>query len=262
MKKYITKLILFCTLFCSTIACDVSDGQKPSLKAVSFSGSIEASSKSLLLFKSKEKESVINISWPAVTYPVNAPVTYTLQFDIPANISGDKAWSKSIRVVAGEDVLSKSMIGKELNRIALELGLREGVFGKIAVRVESNLDRAVYSDVIFLDVTAFSSDTWGIIGTATAGSWNSSTEMSYDDQLKIWKFTGALKSGALKFRLNDSWKVNYGPKNGIYGIMHLDSPDAHTIDLAGNYEVTFSIKAKDPITGIYPPTVIYTVKKI
>jgi hypothetical protein len=44
--------------------------------------------------------------------------------------------------------------------------------------------------------------------------------------------------------------------------VYLDNPGAHYISEAGTYEITFSIQEKDPTTGIYPATAIYTVKKI
>ncbi|MNG25641.1 hypothetical protein D3C84_1105230 [compost metagenome] len=86
--------------------------------------------------------------------------------------------------------------------------------------------------------------------------------MSYDHQLKVWKFTGALKVGNVKFRLNNTWAVNYGPKNNDEGVMYLDNPGAHYIGEAGTYEITFSIQEKDPTTGAYPASGTYTVKKI
>ena len=70
-------------------------------------------------------------------------------------LSGEKAWSKATRFVVGEDVLSKSFTGTELNKIAIKLGLPIDVAGKIAVRVESYMDHTIYSDPIVLTVTPY-----------------------------------------------------------------------------------------------------------
>jgi hypothetical protein len=52
---------------------------------------------------------------------------------------------------------------------------------------------------------------WGLIGSATAGGWNNSTEMSYDEATRTWRITADLSNGALKFRANNAWDLNYGP---------------------------------------------------
>lgn len=358
MKKYINKLLLVCTLFFLGASCE-NDAVLTTLEEVSFTAPIEASPSTVVLSSDNENESVVTISWPAVEYPVEAPVSYAIQFDVATDTIGAAAWSKCIRVEAGEDVLSKSFLGTDLNKMAIQLGLPTDVEGELVVRVESNLDRKAYSKAIVLKVTPFAkqvvfgaiympgsyqdwdintaatldaidsgiyqgyvtfpeskglgfklnnernwsqfygadangnildgSDTdfqmtapgtyqmtvnlntskwtaepysWGVVGDATDGGWDNSTNMSYDHQLKIWKFTGALKVGNVKFRLNNTWTINYGPKNNDEGIMYLDNPGAHYIGEAGTYEITFSIQEKDPTTGVYPATGIYTVKKI
>lgn len=358
MKKYINKLLVICTLLILSASCE-NDVILTTLKEVSFSGPIEASPNTVVLSTDNENESVVTISWPAVVYPVNAPVSYAIQFDVASDTIGATAWEKSVRVEAGEEVLSKSFLGTDLNKMAIKLGLPVDVAGKMVVRVESTLDRKIYSKAIVLTVTPFAkqvvfgqiympgsyqdwdintaaaldavssgiyqgyvtfpetkglgfkfnternwaqfygadangnlmdhSDTdfqiaapgsyqmtvnlntlkwtavafsWGVVGDATDGGWDNSTNMSYDHQLKIWKFKGALKVGNVKFRLNNAWTINYGPKNNDEGKVYLDNPGAHYISEAGTYEITFSIQEKDPTTGIYPATAIYTVKKI
>ncbi len=45
-------------------------------------------------------------------------------------------------------------------------------------------------------------------------------------------------SGALKFRLNDAWTINYGADaNG--NVMYFDNQGAHNVTEAGNYTVIF-----------------------
>ncbi|MFV5696872.1 SusE domain-containing protein [Flavobacterium sp. ZT3R17] len=358
MKKYINKLFVICALLFLGVSCE-NDAILTSLKEVNFSGPIEASSNAIVISTENENLSVLTLSWPAVIFPVNAPVTYALEFDIPADAIGATAWSKAVRVEVGVDVLSKAFSGSDLNKMAIKLGLPVDVAGKIVVRVESTLDRKIYSNPIELSVTPFAkkvvfgaiympgsyqgwdvntaaelkaidsgifqgyvtfpetqglgfkftnerswsqfygadangnivngSDTdfqiekagsyqmtvnlntakwtatpfsWGIIGTATAGGWDNSTNMTYDHQLKVWKFKGTLSAGALKFRLNNTWTVNYGPKNNTDGIMYIDNQGAYDVSEAGTYEVTFSIQEKDATTGLYPATATYTVTKI
>lgn len=356
MKKYINKLFILGSLLFLGTSCE-NDAELTTLKSVSFPADMEASANTLILTEDNANEVVELFNWPTVTYPIDAPVTYVLQFDLIGNTSGNNAWQNSKRIAVGEDVLSKSFIGKDLNKIAIDLGLQPDVEGKLAVRVEATMDHKVYSNTITLTITPYEksvvfgeiympggydwnistaaaltaiekgiyqgyvyfpvgsylgfklntarnwdqfygadsngylknmSDTdfqmpgsgtfqvkvnlntltwsavpysWGIVGDATAGSWDSSTPMTYDHVSKAWKITTNLKAGNVKFRLNNTWTINYGPKNTTDGIIYLDDPGAHYLGEAGTYEITFKINDVDPSSG-YPPTATYTITKV
>lgn len=92
---------------------------------------------------------------------------------------------------------------------------------------------------------------WGVIGDATAGGWDSDQNMTYNADEKAWVATLNLTAGAIKFRANDGWDLNYGDNGkdalleaggdniaiasgGTYIIkLYLDSPDyTYSIELA------------------------------
>lgn len=80
--------------------------------------------------------------------------------------------------------------------------------------------------------------TWGMIGTATANNWDASTPMVYVEETDVWTATLDLKAGALKFRANNDWGLNYGPANSnlLQGkLIHTDG--AISIQEDGNYTV-------------------------
>jgi hypothetical protein len=368
MKKYINKLFILGSLLFLGTSCE-NDAELTTLKTVTFPSNLEATATSVVLTEATEDDSVELFSWPSVTFPVGTPVTYSLQFDLITDITGPTAWQKAKIVTVGEDVLSKALLGKELNKIALDLGLSPDLPGKLVVRVEASLDHKIYSDPITLTVTPFlnvyvfgniympgsyqgwnvetaaalaeiekgiyqgymtlpvGSDpifklnkernwaqfygkgetnadlvnmdddnfelpgsgsyqikvnlntlkwtstpyAWGIVGPAsatpeqTAGDanygWNHSVPMSYDHQTKTWKITTQLLSGALKFRLNDSWTINYGPADAATNTVNLDNSAAYSIGEAGTYEVTFKIEETDPVTKGYPATATCTIVK-
>lgn len=359
MKKYITKLFLLGSLLFLGTSCE-NDAELTTLKTVTFPSNLEATATNLVLTEATEDEPVELFSWPAVTFPVGTPVTYSLQFDLITDITGPTAWQKAKIVVVGEDVLSKALLGKEINKIALDLGLTPDLPGKLIVRVEARLDHKIYSENLTLTVTPYlnvyvfgelympgsyqgwnietaaalpeiekgiyqgymsvlpgaglgfklnkernweffygAGDTnsdlkrpsdvdfvlpgegsylikvntntlkwtatpysWGIVGDATAGSWDNSTPMSYDHVTKTWKITATLVSGNVKFRLNNAWTINYGHKNVTDGLVYLDDPGAYYVGEAGTYEITFKIDEVDPATNGYPPTATYTITKI
>lgn len=359
MKKYINKLFILGNLLFLGSSCE-NDAELTTLKSVSFPSEITVSSTKIVLTEDTADDQVLLVSWPEVTFPIDAPVTYALQFDLVGDTSGANAWLKAKRIEVGTDVLSKTLIGQELNKIAVDLGLPIDVEGKLVVRVEAAMDRKVFSNPITLTVTPYeksvvfgeiympgayqgewnvdianslpaiakgvyqgyvtvlpgygpvfklnternwaqfygagatNSDminmstkdfalpgegsfqvkvnlntlkwsatpySWGIVGTSQAGGWDNSTPMSYDYQTKTWKITANLVTGALKFRLNNSWTINYGPADPSTNTINLDNGGAYDIPEAGVYEVTFKIDEADPVSNGYPKTATCTIVK-
>lgn len=367
MKKYINKLFLLGSLLVLGTSCD-SEAELTTLKAVSFPSAIQVSSSTLVLTEDNADENALLVSWPQVTFPIAAPVTYAIQFDLIADTSGSNAWQKAKRIEVGQDVLSKTFMGIDLNKIATDLGLAPDVAGKLVVRVEAAMDRKIYSDPITLTVTPYeksvvfgeiympgayqgewnvdkalaltaiskgiyqgyvsllpgygsgfklntartwaqfygAGDTnadlknmsdkdfnlpgegsyqikvnlntlkwsatpyaWGIVGSSTHAptpedkdyGWNHSIPMSYNHETKTWKVTANLIVGALKFRLNDKWDVNYGPADPLTNTINKDNGGAYDIPEAGTYEITFTINDVDPASAGYPATATCTIVK-
>lgn len=52
--------------------------------------------------------------------------------------------------------------------------------------------------------------TWGLIGDATPGGWDTDTPLVYDLETMLLKADVTLKDGTFKFRTNNSWDVNMG----------------------------------------------------
>jgi len=82
--------------------------------------------------------------------------------------------------------------------------------------------------------------TWGIIGDATAGEWDSQTDFTnFDPETNTFTMDVELTQGSLKFRGTEDWTLNYGG-SGLIGkpVFHGDSID---IAEAGSYTITFSL---------------------
>ncbi|MBB6500301.1 SusE domain-containing protein [Pedobacter cryoconitis] len=80
---------------------------------------------------------------------------------------------------------------------------------------------------------------WSIIGDAT-GSWSTDTPMTYDVTNKVWTVTMPLSVGALKFRANGAYDINFGdntPANGkpVYGGANIP------VTVAGNYKIVLNL---------------------
>jgi len=55
---------------------------------------------------------------------------------------------------------------------------------------------------------------WGVIGDATPDGWDADQDMAYDVENKVWTITTDLTVGAMKFRANDLWDINFGDDDG------------------------------------------------
>lgn len=84
---------------------------------------------------------------------------------------------------------------------------------------------------------------FGVIGTATPHLWDASIPMTFDVAKGIWSVTLHLTPGALKFRANDDWGINYGPadSNALTGSL-IQTDNAISIVQDGNYTVTMDMR--------------------
>lgn len=89
--------------------------------------------------------------------------------------------------------------------------------------------------------------TWGLIGDATPGSWDTSTPMTYNPATKKWTATVTFGNGVFKFRANNGWDLNLGgsPTYLSYGGDNIASPSGTktvTLDLSNPLKYTYTIQ--------------------
>lgn len=152
--KIINKLLGLCILLVLFNGCK----KEPNLtvmEEVAFTSELTSSVDHVALSEDNASSSVIDFTWSQVTYPVDAPVTYSIQIDVPEDTIGTSGWANAINIEVGEDVITKSMLGEELNTIALDLGLKDGESGVLVVRANSFLDRFSYSKPLTINVTPY-----------------------------------------------------------------------------------------------------------
>jgi hypothetical protein len=155
MKKILNLAIIL--IACLAFGCK-KEANLTVLKTVPFStgsSNLSASTAAITLSKANDTTSVITFSWPAVEYVIKASVTYTLQIDLPADTVGTGAWGNAKSITIGNDVLSKSYLGKDLNTLATDMGIAPGTEGTLVVRVQSYQDQYAYSKPIVIKVTPY-----------------------------------------------------------------------------------------------------------
>ncbi len=83
----------------------------------------------------------------------------------------------------------------------------------------------------------------GVIGSATPGGWDAETPLTRDGgNPDVWRGTVTLTEGALKFRANNSWAVNWGGTEFPNGTAELNGGDI-PVSVPGDYLVSFNTKS-------------------
>lgn len=152
LRNILSYLALSAVLFSS---CE-KDAEITQMPKVSFPNTpITVSASSVELATANDSTQMLTVTWPAVDYGFETSVTYTVQFDTPADTLTTTPWSNAVSVVAGVSKLSKSFLGVELNKIALSLGLEAGAASKMVVRVQAFADRAAFSNALTISAKPY-----------------------------------------------------------------------------------------------------------
>jgi starch-binding outer membrane protein SusE/F len=144
MKNQLNTLLAVAMMVPLFFSCE-DDPALTVLEKVSFSAPPEVSATQIVITEENKVETLLQISWKEIRFPVEGPVTYTLQLETANDTSGVNGWSGAVSREVGEDLLATSFSGSELNDLALELGLEPGVEGTIAMRVQGTMSRNIFS---------------------------------------------------------------------------------------------------------------------
>jgi hypothetical protein len=191
----------------------------------SFSASLKASADSVTLTPANNNDTVLTVTWPAVSYGQGVAVTYTLQMDLPSDTAGQSGWSKATSYAAGADVLTWSFAGQNLNNQLQTMG----AFGptSFVFRVLSNVTQyngsastipTGYSSIITVVITPY---TTNLYVPGSYQGWNPATAPTIGP---VAGYPGIFEgyvnitgSGSQQFKFTNSpdWNhTNYGDSTG------------------------------------------------
>lgn len=241
MKIILKNILGFSALLLMLAGCK-KEVEPTFLKEVNFSSVITSSSSDVILKEENDDETALTISWSEVTFPVTAPVTYTLQADVPADTLTATPWSKASSIEVGEDVLSKSLTVKELNDLVVSMGLDINK-ADLLFRVKASMDRDVYSAPVVVAVTPYlpappapvipslwvpgAYQGWNPAIAPTIGSANS--DGVYEGYLD-------LPVGEFKLTAQPAWEPMAYGDNGDENLMEANFPGGNfTMSTAGYY---------------------------
>ncbi|WP_184545307.1 SusE domain-containing protein [Mucilaginibacter sp. FT3.2] len=152
MKKIINLTLI--AIACLAVACH-KEAALTKLQPVAFTAPLTATASTAILSPATDSATVISFKWPAVIYPYKAHVTYTLQADLPADTVGSTAWNNATTILIGNDVLTKTFKGSDLNALALAVGVTANDTGKMVFRIQAYQDRNAYSKAVTLTISPY-----------------------------------------------------------------------------------------------------------
>lgn len=160
----------------------------------------------------------------AVLVAPNAGATYGSLLNVPGGYQGwdEKSNATALVSVNNDGVYEGYLYFQEATEFKFALGSWDTNWGGSNGTLEpggANLsvpEAGYYKiDVNTNDLTySVQKTTWGLIGNATPGGWDSDTNMTYNIESGAWELTIDLTGGEIKFRANDDWPINYGDDGG------------------------------------------------
>lgn len=199
---------------------------------------LQLSKPDLVLSKDEEDMDVLTVMWEAPQFGYDAAPSYMLYID---KEGGD--FSKAYATSTGKE-LKKVFKGSELNALLLNLELAPEQVSQLQVMVKAVLSNAfsLSSPVASLKATPYSSvldlsTPWGVVGSAF-NDWGATPDGAFykTAETDVYVAYLTLKEGAMKFRKDADWAVNYGGAGG-----KLEAGGADILVKAGTYKITMNL---------------------
>ncbi len=226
--KNISKLVL--VLFgLMTISCsdDIQD-----IEAVTPATGINlinpTSSFNMVLDGSKLNQVATSFVWADTDNTGDSSISYTVEAAL-----GGTEFATPYVLGTTTDMFLNVTIGN-LDTAAKAIGIQPLTEGIVDIRVKSVNGT---SNIATIKVTPYQPN-WGIIGSATTFGWDNSTDMVYNPMTGKYSISLYLNSGEFKFRLDNSWAVNYGDNGNN---LSLESGGDNIPVSAGNYTIVLDI---------------------
>lgn len=185
-----------------------------------------------------------SFEWQRTDYGIQLSTNYTLQASTDVDFS-------NVRNLAETTSNKVTVTVEQFNNAMLALGVAGFEESTVNLRLRSTINgydtEPLYSQTITRVATTYQNSecgtycSIGIIGTATAGGWDTDTDMHLADPTRTdkfkWTITTYLTAGELKFRAMDDWAANWGADTYPNGTGTNNGPNI-PIASAGYYKIT------------------------
>ncbi|MFV5702867.1 SusE domain-containing protein [Flavobacterium sp. XS2P12] len=244
MKNIKNIIIAFVSILAISCTDDIQDTNREALAPETAPVLLTPTSTfNTVLQKANQNNLATSVVWNDATYSGTATVVnYTIEI-----AKAGTSFAKPVVVTSTTNRFKEITVG-ELNTAILTAGLVPFVEHQIDIRIKSSVGTtgtgtAQYSNSFAIKATPFPSwPNWGIIGDATPTGWGSDTNLDYDLATQKYSITIHLTAAHFKFRLDDSWDVNYGD-DGNNGTLEAGGSDV-PVAAEGDYKIVVDFTAK------------------
>ncbi|SCX84748.1 SusE outer membrane protein [Flavobacterium anhuiense] len=203
----------------------------------------------------KASDEVAKFTWSAAEYSTDVAIKYTLLID---KKGGDFKSAKTLQTTTNS-ITEVSVLAKELNQAAIDLGGKPEVAAEYDVKITSNVSGSftqVSKGLISITVTPYVGKVeynfvdWYLVGDATVSGWdnNKGNQILFRSAKNAneYVFTGYFKKGYFKAIQNlGSWAPMYGGKDGslVYRATDGDQdPPSIEIPAEGYYKFKMDVQ--------------------
>ena len=253
MKNIYKILIAFIGVLAVSCNADAVD-DRPIIEAVSTPEiTAPATGKAFVLEVDKASEEAAKFTWSAAKYSAAVVPKYTLLID---KKGGD--FTKAITLVTTSNITEASILVKDLNQAAIDLGGPTDVASLFDVKIASNVSGGVpqvSKTLITISVTPYAGKVtynftdWYLVGAAVDGGWDNNVDTKHQPMFRdgknadLYKFTGYFKAGNFKLiSVKGSWDSQLG-NAGSGAIEIKNNAGEFTIPVDGYYTFQFNTKA-------------------
>ncbi|SHM67622.1 SusE domain-containing protein [Flavobacterium chilense] len=251
MKNIYKILIAFIGVLAVSCNADAVD-ERPIVEAVSTPEiTAPATGKVFVLDANKPTEEAAKFTWSAAKYSASVVVKYTLLID---KKGGD--FTKAVTLATTSNITEASILVKDLNQGAIDLGAQTDVASLFDVKVTSSVSGGVpqvAKTAITISVTPYTGKVdykfteWYLVGDASVSGWdnNKGNQILFRNPKNTneYTFTGFFKAGSFKtISTLGSWAPMYGGASGALVYRGKDSdPDPANFAIPADGYYTFSM---------------------
>ncbi|WP_394776390.1 SusE domain-containing protein [Flavobacterium sp.] len=251
MKNIYKILIAFIGVL--AVSCNADDVENRQIVSAVVTPEITApaTGKAFVLEVDKGLEEAAKFTWSKAEYSAAVVVKYTLLID---KKGGDFTAAKTL--ASTSNITEASILVKELNQAAIDLGAATEVASLFDVKIASSVSGGVpqvSKTVITISVTPYTGKVdynfieWYLVGDATVSGWdnNKGNQILFRSPKNAneYTFTGFFKAGAFKtINTLGSWAPMYGGADGTLAYRGKDSdPDPASFVIAADGYYTFTM---------------------
>lgn len=139
MKKAIYSVLLLSVLSLLFVSCE-KDMEKATLVQPATIEGFTSSVSDIVLNPDNKTETVVTFKLEEPSYGIAVVPSYSLQFDVPSDTTGENAWGKAVSVRLSGNSVERSFNGADLNALLVnQLSLKPGMKTNVVVRLISEV---------------------------------------------------------------------------------------------------------------------------